>query len=315
MFGLEKKELKILRQLNTPAKIQNFLNRMPMNFEKKGETNLSPMSVLEKKTCHCTEGAALAALALRVQGYPPLVLDLTANKNDFDHVVAVYQKDGRWGAISKTNHAALRYREPIYNSLRELAMSYFHEYLDNRGRKNLRSFSPAVNLKRFDKLGWMTTKEEIDYIPEYLVEVKHFPILNQKQIRNLRKAEPIEIEAGKITEWKPEKGKNNPSSGKNKRYYLYILKCRDKTLYTGITVDLIRRIREHNSSQLGSKYTAARRPVRLVYAKKFRNRSAASKEEYRIKRLSKKEKSELILFRFSFAQKKSGRKEKRPPSS
>jgi hypothetical protein len=202
MFGLGKKELKILKQLDTPNKIQDFLNRMPMNFEKDGETNLSPMSVLEKKICHCAEGAVLAALALRVHGYPPLVLDLTANKNDFDHVVAVYQKDGKWGAISKTNHAVLRYREPIYNSIRELAMSYFHEYFNDQGQKSLRSFSPAVNLQRFDKLGWMTTKEEIDYIPEYLADVKHFPILNRKQIRNLRKAEPIEIEAGKIVEWK-----------------------------------------------------------------------------------------------------------------
>jgi hypothetical protein len=202
MFGLEKKELKILKKLNTPAKIQDFLNQMPMNFEEKGETCLSPMSVLEKKICHCAEGAALAALALRVNGYPPLLLDLTANKNDFDHVVAIYQKDGKWGAISKTNHAALRYREPIYSSIRELAISYFHEYLDNQGRKNLRSFSPAVNLKRFDKSGWMTTKEDIDYIVEYLADIRHFPLLNRKQIRNLRKAEKIEIEAGKIVEWK-----------------------------------------------------------------------------------------------------------------
>jgi hypothetical protein len=175
---------------------------MPMNFEKGGETNLSPMSVLEKRICHCMEGAALAALALRVQGYPPLLMDLTANQNDFDHVVAVFQKGGKWGAISKTNHAVLRYREPIYDSIRELAMSYFHEYFDDQGRKSLRSFSPAVNLKRFDKSGWMTTKEEIDYMPEYLAKVRHFPILDRRQIRNLRKAEPIEIAAGKIIEWK-----------------------------------------------------------------------------------------------------------------
>jgi len=202
MFGIGKKELRILKKLNTPAKIQDFLNQMPFNFEKKGETCLSPMLVLERKTCHCTEGAVLAALILRVHGYAPLVLDLTANKNDFDHVVAVYQKDGKWGAISKTNHSVLRYREPVYASIRELAMSYFHEYFDNRGRKSLRSFSPAVDLKRFDKLGWMTTREDVDYIPEYLAKVRHFPILNRKQIRNLRKAEQIEIKAGKIIEWK-----------------------------------------------------------------------------------------------------------------
>lgn len=188
--------------MNTPAKIQDFLDKMKINFEKDGDTFFPPMFVLEKMTCHCCEGAVLAALALRVNGWPPLVLDLTANKNDFDHVVAVFQINGKWGAISKTNHACLRYREPVYVSIRELVMSYFHEYFDDCGRKNLRSYSQPVNLKRFDARGWMTTKEHIDYIPEYLVEVKHYPILNRKQIRNLRKADPIEIKAGKITEWK-----------------------------------------------------------------------------------------------------------------
>jgi hypothetical protein len=157
---------------------------------------------LEKGVCHCTEGAVLAALALRANGMPPLVLDLMANKNDFDHVIAVFQKDGKWGAISKTNHAVLRYREPIYASIHELVLSYFHEYTDDLGRKNLRSFSRPVNLKRFDKLGWMTTKKDIYYIPEYLAEVKHYPILTSKQIKGLRRADKIEIEAGRIVEWK-----------------------------------------------------------------------------------------------------------------
>lgn len=201
------KEFRILKKMNTPVKIQNFLDTMRINFEEQGDTSFSPLTVLRKKICHCTEGAVLAALALRVNGYPPLLLDLTANKNDFDHVVTLFQKDGKWGAISKTNHAALRYREPIYSSIRELAMSYFHEYIDDQGRKNLRSYSPPVNLKRFDRLGWMTTKEGVDYIPEYLAEVKHFPILNKKQIRNLRKADKIEIQAGSLVEWKKAKKK------------------------------------------------------------------------------------------------------------
>jgi len=198
---LPEKEYKILKKLNTPVKIQNFLDTMKINFEPEGDTVYSPMTLLKNKTCHCVEGAILAALALRVHGQPPLLLDLTANKNDFDHVVALFKKDGKWGAISKTNHAVLRYREPIYNSVRELAMSYFHEYFNDNGKKNLRSFSAPVNLKRFDKRGWMTTEEEVDYIPEYLAEVKHFSILTRKQIRNLRKADPLEIEAGKIIEW------------------------------------------------------------------------------------------------------------------
>ncbi|MFA6047304.1 MAG: hypothetical protein WCV59_02330 [Parcubacteria group bacterium] len=202
MFGIGKKELKILKSLNTPGKIQDFLNLMPMNFEKNGDTSLSPMSVLEENTCHCMEGAALAALALRINDYPPLLVDLRANKNDFDHVIAVFKRDGKWGAISKTNHAVLRYREPIYKSIRELVMSYFHEYTDDHGRKNLRNFSRPLNLKIFDKLGWMTTKEEIDYIPEYLDKVRHYPILNRKQICGLRKADEIERKAGDIIEWK-----------------------------------------------------------------------------------------------------------------
>lgn len=205
MFGIEEEKLQILKKLDTPKKIQDFLDRMRINFEERGDTSLAPMSVLEKKKCHCVEGAVLAALALRLHGFPPLLLDLTAAKHDFDHVVAVFRKDGKWGAISKTNHAVLRYREPIYSSIRELAMSYFHEYFDDLGRKNLRSFSAPVNLKRFDQMGWMTTKEDIFYIPEYLADVRHFPILSRRQIRNLRKADAVEIEAGKITEWK--KGK------------------------------------------------------------------------------------------------------------
>ncbi len=196
------KEYKLLKKLNTPVKIQDFLDSLKINFEPEGDTNFSPMTVLEKGVCHCIEGAVLAALAMRVNGQPPLVLDMTANKNDFDHVVAVFKKYGKWGAISKTNHAALRYREPVYSSIRELVMSYFHEYLDDKGRKNLRSFSSPVNLKRFDRLGWMTTKEEVNYISEYLVKVRHFSILNRNQIRNLRLADEIETRVGQITEWK-----------------------------------------------------------------------------------------------------------------
>ena len=204
---LPKHAYKILKKLNTPVKIQNFINSIKINFEENGDTVLSPMTVLEQGKCHCIEGAILAALALRVNDYPPLVIDLAANDNDFDHVVTVFKKYGKWGAISKTNHSVLRYREPIYNSIRELALSYFHEYSNNSddGKKTLRSYSLPVNLKRFDRRGWMTTKEEIMYIPEYLVDVKHFPILNRKQIRNLRPMDKVEIKAGQIIEWK--KGK------------------------------------------------------------------------------------------------------------
>ncbi|HAT73967.1 MAG: hypothetical protein US30_C0003G0071 [Candidatus Moranbacteria bacterium GW2011_GWF2_36_839] len=201
MFGIPKEKLKILKALDDPKKIQLFLNSMPMNLEKSGDTCFSPMTVLDKKVCHCIEGATLAALALRINGQPPLLLDLMASKTDFDHVVAVFKKYGKWGAISKTNHVFLRYREPVYSSIRELAMSYFHEYFDTTGRKSLRSFSAPINLKRFDHLDWMTTEEEIFYIPEYLADVKHSPILNRKQIMYLQKADRMESRIGKMLEW------------------------------------------------------------------------------------------------------------------
>lgn len=205
---LPQKAYTILKKLNTPVKIQNFLDTLPMNFEEKGDTCFSPMTVLEKNSCHCIEGAILAALALRLHGHPPLLLDLTADKTDYDHVVAVFKMDGRWGAISKTNHAVLRYREPIYGSVRELAMSYFHDYVNiNTGKKTLRSFSRPINLKRFDRLGWMTTQEEVFEIPAYLAEVRHHKILNRRQVRNLRPADAIEIKAGSIPEWNDPLGR------------------------------------------------------------------------------------------------------------
>src|SRR3989338_6552129 len=127
MFGLSKKELAIFKKLNTPIKIQDFLDKIPMNWEKKGETYFSPRRALEARKMHCLEGAIFAATALWLQGEKPLLLDLKA-KGDDDHVVALYRRNGYWGAISKTNHAALRFRDPVFKTLRELAVSYFHEY-------------------------------------------------------------------------------------------------------------------------------------------------------------------------------------------
>jgi len=136
-----------------------------------------------------------------------LILDLTANKKDYDHVVAVFKKDNLWGAISKTNRAALKYRDPVYKSIRELVMSYFNEYFLNNGEKTLRSYSLPFNLEKLDKYNWATSEEDIWIVPETLVNLKHIPIMENKQIRNLRKAEAIEVESGKIVKWKPSKNK------------------------------------------------------------------------------------------------------------
>ncbi len=201
--GYTKAEERLFKKLKTPAKIQDFLNSLPFNFEKKGETCMSPRKVLEKKVAHCMEGAMLASAVLEYHGYQPLLLDLRSSKKpfDFDHVVAIWNQDGFYGAISKTNHGVLRYREPVYKTIRELVMSYFHEYfLNNTGLKTLREYSDPFDLNHFNKINWRTSEKDLFEIPKYLDKVTHHQILNKKQIKNLRKADKVEIEMGKIVE-------------------------------------------------------------------------------------------------------------------
>lgn len=202
LYGYSPAELKLLKRLNSPKKIQDFLNGLKINFEPRGDTCMSPRLVLRHGAAHCMEGAMLAAAVLEFHGHRPLVLDLRAVARDFDHVVAPFRQYGCWGAISKTNHAVLRYREPVYRTVRELALSYFHEYFTDNGKKTLRDYSRPLDLSRFNSLNWRTSEENLFDIPEYLDSIKHFKILSKKQIQNLRKADSIEIEAGKLLEWK-----------------------------------------------------------------------------------------------------------------
>jgi len=212
-FNFSEKELEILKKLkilNTPAKIQDFINKIPVNFEEdgKGETCMSPLSVLKNKKCHCIEGAFFAAAAIWINKIgvgKPLVVDMIGEEGDWDHVVAVFQdkKTKMWGAISKTNHAVLRYREPVYRDIHELVMSYFHEYTDDKGngRKTLRRFSDAIDLSVFGK-EWLTDENNLWHIHDYLDSVKHTEILNKKQLCELRKSDDIEIKTSNIVEWK-----------------------------------------------------------------------------------------------------------------
>lgn len=167
---------------------------------------MSPRRVLRENRAHCMEGALLAACALAFQGRRPLLLDLASAKGDDDHVVALFQDRGRWGAVSKTNHAVLRYREPVYRSVGELAMSFFHEYFLDDGRKTLRSYSRAVDLSRFHRRNWMVDEEDLWYIVDALNNAPHTDILLSGQGNALRRADKIEIDAGKLTQW--EKRKN-----------------------------------------------------------------------------------------------------------
>jgi hypothetical protein len=146
------------------------------------------------------EGALLGAYVLSLQGQKPLILHLKTTKGDFDHVVALFKVYGFWGALSKTNHGVLRYREPIYKNIRELVMSYFHEYFLDDGRKTLRQYSKPLALNVFEK-GWETEEEDLWGIDEELDKIKHYDIAPKKVFKKLRQTDKIEREMGKITEY------------------------------------------------------------------------------------------------------------------
>jgi hypothetical protein len=194
-FGFTAAELAAFRRLGRPEKIQEFLDNLPYNKEKRGATCGSPRRVLRQRTAQCIEGALFGAAALRLLGHPPLLLDLEAVRDD-DHVLAVFRSHGGWGAVAKSNYAGLRFREPVYRSLRELAMSYFEHYYNLKGEKTLRASSRPVNLSRFDRRGWMTAEDDIWYVPEYLCEVPHTPLLTAEQIRGLARMDRRLFEAG-----------------------------------------------------------------------------------------------------------------------
>ena len=164
------------RRLDTPARIQQFLDDIPYNTEDHGETFRSPRRVLRDQTANCIEGAVLAAAALRVQGDPPLIMDLTAVRDE-DHVIAVYRRGGLWGAIATSKFTGLRDRGPVYRTLRELAMSYFEHYFNLKGERTLRGHGRPVNLARFDRLGWMTSEVDLWPIAEHLERIPHVRLL------------------------------------------------------------------------------------------------------------------------------------------
>ena len=188
-FGLSAENLRVLRALKTPVRTQKFIDALTYQY---ADTAWSPLRV---RKGHCMEGALLAAAALRVNGHPPLVMDLEAVHDD-DHVVAVYRERGLWGSIAKSNFAGLRFRAPIYRSLPELALSYFEHYYNLRGERTLRSFSGPVNLGRLDSRHWMTAEEDVWCVPELLIAARHYPLFPHKVARTLPRLDRRSFEAG-----------------------------------------------------------------------------------------------------------------------
>lgn len=197
---------RLFADLKTPSKVQDYLDALPVNFELSGESNFSPITVLEKNTAHCFEGAVFAAAALAFHGQRPILLDFATGFDDEDHTVALFKRGKYWGAISKTNHAVLKFRDPMYLSVRELAMSYAHEYYLYDGRKSLRAYSAPFELSKYAPQKWITSGESLDWLMETVSRSRYFPVIPKNFERHLRRASKVELRALEIVEWeKPPK--------------------------------------------------------------------------------------------------------------
>lgn len=189
-----KEEIDFLKTLSNPDDIQAFLDSIDYN---PGYECRSPRWVIIKKSAHCFEGALFAAAALQFKGYLPLIVDMKA-VNDDDHVIAIFREDGYWGAVAKSNFTSLRFREPVYRSLRELIMSYFDFFFNIDGYKSLRSYSRPFNLSLYDKRNWTTTDEDLEYIGDKLESLPHYPLITDKMTMKLYKASGSMMKAGML---------------------------------------------------------------------------------------------------------------------
>jgi hypothetical protein len=188
-----KNELRVFLRVDSPNKIQSFLDALPYST---GDRYRCPRSVLRDREGDCFDGALFAAAALRRIGHPPLILNLLPNARDDDHVVALYKRDGCWGAVAKSNFAGLRFREPIYRTLRELVMSYFELYYNVMGEKTLRSYTVPLNLQAFDHLNWMASDEHLEVIARRLDKIRRIPLVTRRMAARLSLVDKRSYKAG-----------------------------------------------------------------------------------------------------------------------
>ena len=199
-------EHRVFARLDTPQKIQDFLDRMKVNFEPNGDTAMSPRRVLQTGVAHCAEAAVFAAAALIYHGKKAWLLDLQARPTDQDHIVTLFQERGLWGAISKTNHAILRWRDPIYRSAREVAMTYAHEYALPSGLKSLMAYSRPFSPTRYAPERWVIAEEDLDWLLFALDLSPHLPVAPDHAMRKRRRSANVEMRAQEVVEWAYPRG-------------------------------------------------------------------------------------------------------------
>lgn len=186
-------EAELLATLDTPLKIQEFLDTLLYSAE---DRYRAPLTVLRDRSAHCYDGAVFAAALLRRLGHPPLIVDMLPNERDDDHLLALFKRDGHWGAVAKSNYSGLRYREPIHRTLRELVLSYFEDYFNPAGEKTLRAYTVPLNLARFDRLEWEARDEALDAIADRLDQIRKITLLTPAMIANLAPVDPRSLAAG-----------------------------------------------------------------------------------------------------------------------
>jgi hypothetical protein len=187
-------EVKFLKSLKTPEKIQKFLDNLQYS---KNDYTQSARNAIKTKTAHCFDGAIVAAAALEQNGYPPLIIDLRAVEDD-DHILAIFKAHNCFGALAKSNYSGLRYREPVYRTLRELVMSYFENYFNLSGKRTLREFSVLYDLRKEKKINWRTSPDPIDELGELIDATKHYRVISKAAEKNLIKLDKRSLLAGKI---------------------------------------------------------------------------------------------------------------------
>ena len=200
-LGLTPAEFAVLRRLDSPRKIQRFLHDLGQNFELHGDTCRPVRVVLRTRTAHCIEGAMLAACALWIHGEPPLLMDMRAHR-DYDHVITLFRSQGHWGAVSKTNGIGLRSRDPVFRTLRELAVSYLHEYTNKREIKTLREYSRPCDLRAFDPALWVSGEKNAWDVAERLDELPHYPLVRGRQLKAMLPRDPFERRVGAMLQYR-----------------------------------------------------------------------------------------------------------------
>jgi hypothetical protein len=211
---LKSSERRIFERLTTPAMIQDFLDACAYSTE---DTNRCPLYVMRRRSANCFDGAVFAAAMLRCLGHSPLILDMLANQRDDDHILALYRRAGHWGALAKSNFTGLRFREPVYRTLRELVMSYFEQYYNTAREKTLRGYTQPLNLKTLDRLQWLTEDAAMEQIEDRLVRMPQRKLFTRAMIACLSPVDERTCRAGLLGAKRAGlyKPRNKPKGGKD----------------------------------------------------------------------------------------------------